>query len=1832
METEPELVKSSFRIQNRGGWVSLPRFLHLRFTPEPLEKVYQSYFFRQRQETLLVLIVFAALFNGYIIIMCAVVYSPDKLNMLGVAAGGLGVDILLYIISRLRLLPESVSQSLVPYALWFLITVHVLCYYSLNFTGFYAAGDTTGWQTFFLFSFFLTLPLPLKHIGLVANLMLYFGSMLVGVMSYYMADRKYRTAFLEAKQSLEVNLTLKEQSQQQEELLLSILPKHIADEMLQGMKTGTNQKSDAQQFNTMYMYRHENVSILFADIVGFTQLSSAVTPKELVKVLNELFARFDKLAAQHHQLRIKILGDCYYCICGLPDYREDHAVCSIMMGLSMVEAISYVREKTQTGVDMRVGVHSGTVLGGVLGQKRWQFDVWSTDVTVANKMESGGIPGRVHISQSTKDCLQDEFELEEGNGGDRCDYLLEKGIDTYLVVAKDTPKANGVSNGTQLQLSSALDEVMEEEHLKLLSKALLERETEETLEKRKTAALSLRFEDPELESRYSSEKERRTGVAFSCSCVVLIFTSAMETLIDPQLFVNYVTLVIGEVLLLILMLCSLAAIFPRFFSRRLVLFSQWIDRTRWARNTWAMAAIFVLTMAEVADMLSCIQPPLLLLNSSAGLTLQIQGEAGCAQNPKHYGYISVLSLIASIMLVQLSHVVKLALMLLVTIATGAVNIHSWMYIYDLHDFVRYLEYRQSVVPTRYLLSMMIIVMMISFYYFARHVERQSRKLFLWKIEVTDQKEKVYEMRTYNEALVTNMLPEHVAKHFLGSKKRDEELYSQSYDEIGVMFASIPNFSDFYTEESINNGGLECLRILNEIISDFDSLLDRSEFQHITKIKTIGSTYMAASGVTPESSTNRYADRKTEDQPVLDRWQHFADLADFALAMKVMLGNLNKQSFNNFMLRIGLNKGGVLAGVIGARKPHFDIWGNTVNVASRMESTGVMGNIQVVEDCCNILKEYGFRFVRRGPIYVKGKGELLTFFMKGKDKAVEKAKEVSLPHQILDKETTTTRSSLERKALWIVGARRLFPLPGLQRLLTTAALGEKTLASASSSSDSDTGGASPPPRKKHRASAAEGVGEPGASAGLPSTIHLSRSGTNMQSNGTGQEQNHSANAQNGDANGLQSNSGSVSGASGTGTVSLKKKKRLNQADEDVIRLIGQHLHGLGLNQTVDLLMQESGCRLEHPSATKFRNHVMEGEWDKAENDLNELKALMHSPNAIVRMKFLLLQQKYLEYLEDGKVLEALQVLRGELTPLKYNTDRIHILSGYLMCSHAEDLKAKAEWEGKGTGSRCRLLDKLQTYLPPSVMLPPRRLQTLLRQAVELQRDRCLYHNTKLDTSLDSFPCYTQQILTEHCNEVWFCKFSNDGTKLATGSKDTTVIIWQVELDSHQLKLLRTLEGHAYGVSYLAWSPDDVYLIACGPDDCSELWLWNVQDLDGNLLESWEGVRVQCLWCMNDGRTVLASDTHQRIRGYSFEDLTDRNILALLNVATQGVHLWDLQDRVLVRKYQGVTQGFYTIHSCFGGHNEDFIASGSEDHKVYIWHKRSELPIVELTGHTRTVNCVSWNPCIPGLLASASDDGTRAAAAAWTVDGRRFYQKNHDYSIVLLHRFRAWSKQRPEADLIRKPRIGSSPSLHGTPSFLTPKNETPVSTAHDETLLKKILLDLAILSLVPLAHQSFTALRENILQNHLFLLFHFCHLKLHDFDVRSPRKPETNKKKMSRFFTFDLAVEVESTPSGEASQVLLSAGLESSFGLNERLWCIKKKKNDKQKAFGLMRSRSHFLICAVYTKYHSSESLSGEKRLLWTDIKCLKRCLFRLFLWKILLRFWVYIIILVHIISV
>lgn len=160
----------------------LPHAVRLTFIPDSLERLYQSYFRRQRQENLVLLLLFAALFNSFIIIMCTVVYTEEKLAMVVVAAVGLAADIVLYVLCRLQKLPTSpVSRGAVPYILWLMVTMHVLCYMGLNNERFPHASDSVGWQAFFSFSIFLTLPLNLLSLLLLTALSSGLHTLVLGV-------------------------------------------------------------------------------------------------------------------------------------------------------------------------------------------------------------------------------------------------------------------------------------------------------------------------------------------------------------------------------------------------------------------------------------------------------------------------------------------------------------------------------------------------------------------------------------------------------------------------------------------------------------------------------------------------------------------------------------------------------------------------------------------------------------------------------------------------------------------------------------------------------------------------------------------------------------------------------------------------------------------------------------------------------------------------------------------------------------------------------------------------------------------------------------------------------------------------------------------------------------------------------------------------------------------------------------------------------------------------------------------------------------------------------------------------------------------------------------------------------------------------------------------------------------------------------------------------------------------------------------------------------------------------------------------------------------------
>ncbi|XP_046674211.1 adenylate cyclase type 9-like isoform X2 [Homalodisca vitripennis] len=256
---------------------------------------------------------------------------------------------------------------------------------------------------------------------------------LIGIHILVMTHVRMRGTFMKVGQSLLVRRQLELEKQLKEKMIHSVMPPKVADWLMSEGATGGKEdevhsleEGDIRSiFRPFNMHRMENVSILFADIVGFTKMSSTKTAEQLVAILNDLFERFDELCTANGCEKISTLGDCYYCVSGCPEPRPDHAECCVQMGLGMISAIAEFEKESREGVNMRVGVHTGTVLCGIVGTKRVKFDVWSNDVTLANKMESTGKPGMVHLSEKTKEFLNDQYILEEGD--------LYQGLKTYFV-------------------------------------------------------------------------------------------------------------------------------------------------------------------------------------------------------------------------------------------------------------------------------------------------------------------------------------------------------------------------------------------------------------------------------------------------------------------------------------------------------------------------------------------------------------------------------------------------------------------------------------------------------------------------------------------------------------------------------------------------------------------------------------------------------------------------------------------------------------------------------------------------------------------------------------------------------------------------------------------------------------------------------------------------------------------------------------------------------------------------------------------------------------------------------------------------------------------------------------------------------------------------------------------------------------------------------------------------------------------------------------------------------------------------------------------------------
>lgn len=202
-----------------------------------------------------------------------------------------------------------------------------------------------------------------------------------------------------------------------EKLLLNILPPSIADRLRQ------KEEVIADQF--------DQVSLLFADIVGFTPLSSRLSAYDLVQLLNNLFSRFDDLVTSAGLEKIKTIGDAYMVAGGMPQAMDDHPEAMAALALAMQDALAQFNEEYEEKLELRIGMHIGSAVAGVIGHKKFIYDVWGDAVNIASRMESHGAPGRIHVSDAVYQYLHNTHDFEarglievKGKGAMKTWFLL----------------------------------------------------------------------------------------------------------------------------------------------------------------------------------------------------------------------------------------------------------------------------------------------------------------------------------------------------------------------------------------------------------------------------------------------------------------------------------------------------------------------------------------------------------------------------------------------------------------------------------------------------------------------------------------------------------------------------------------------------------------------------------------------------------------------------------------------------------------------------------------------------------------------------------------------------------------------------------------------------------------------------------------------------------------------------------------------------------------------------------------------------------------------------------------------------------------------------------------------------------------------------------------------------------------------------------------------------------------------------------------------------------------------------------------------------------------
>eukprot|EP01117_Protostelium_nocturnum_P011455 TRINITY_DN4156_c0_g1_i1.p1 TRINITY_DN4156_c0_g1~~TRINITY_DN4156_c0_g1_i1.p1 ORF type:complete len:720 (-),score=94.39 TRINITY_DN4156_c0_g1_i1:39-2198(-) len=705
------------------------------------------------------------------------------------------------------------------------------------------------------------------------NFVLFIG---VGFIITLQLEYNMKDEWIFNQKSAKTTTLLEQQQKISESMVTNILPENIAKKLKR--KRALNSQSDGVIISEHF----KNVTVLCADIVGFTELSSRHSAEAIVNILNELFSSFDLLCEKYGVEKLKTIGDAYIAVGGIPYSDSNHARAVIEMAIDMSNDPHLIENTLGERLGIRIGIASGSVLAGVIGSHRWTYDCYGPPMQESEAQQTGSLSNRVRISKATIDMLEEPhlFHFEPING-----------TDDALVLRSE------LNTGTwtnQFLLGSNVDvnDPVQIPNVPLSKDVQFKRDS-------KFSTWTLKFYNPEREIMFRKEFK----------------DPKLAKQMKPHLIVGFIMLCFFFVQDLVettrTSLLMTAVLYPLSLVSTVVLY---LLRNRvFQKGEIFTGWIFTLYLSLVTY--ACLTP--LLSPTPEKILPRIELYTTWVIATPCINLWSVVVLI----LVQYTGGILLFLV-------GSVNSPYFPNSFESPIYHRF--------PIQLILAKWLMV-------------RIEKKMYI-SIKVHEIKEtsmKQEEVRTHS--LLLNILPEHIIKDLNGRKL--STFIAKSYPDVSCMFIKLVG-AEF-------NSPTEMTSLLNGVFSLWDRL---TQSLSLEKIKTIGLSYMVVGGVD-------------------DQGDHLINMAKLAFSIRQNMPELNSKYAMDMDVSIGISLGPCVGGIVGKKKFCYDVWGDTINQASRMESHGKSGSIHITKEVAQELKIKGvYKTESRGIIPIKGKGKVETFFL------------------------------------------------------------------------------------------------------------------------------------------------------------------------------------------------------------------------------------------------------------------------------------------------------------------------------------------------------------------------------------------------------------------------------------------------------------------------------------------------------------------------------------------------------------------------------------------------------------------------------------------------------------------------------------------------------------------------------------------------------------------------------------------------------------------------------------------------------------------------------------